>query len=117
MNDTVSTPEATLVLKPVWDNGFCTFEVLYPTSPSFNRHQIDVCAENAGYSRHGSIWTPPTGRSAFSDFSDSLSQIGVKVQIEYGPDAARFNLQRLKLETSTRTMLETLQNFELSVVE
>lgn len=98
-----ATPEATLILKPIWHNGIVTFEPLYPTSPSCDPDQIDLCAESAGYSRQGVIWTPPTRRAAFADLSDTLLRIGVKVKVDYGPDEAWFDLQRLKLESSTRT--------------
>ncbi len=32
-----STPVLTLIFKPIWENGTCTFEVFYPNAVSFDR--------------------------------------------------------------------------------
>jgi hypothetical protein len=102
-----------LKLKPLWNNGSCTYEVTYPKVTSTERNEIDRLADNAGYERSGETWTPPRDAKAMQGFHEQVRAAGYRLEYDDNPDQRPFNLQRLHLEGRTRHRLETLQDFEL----
>jgi len=103
----------TLTLKPIWNNGRCTYEVKYPDGSTAEQSEIDRFADEAGYLRDGDVWTPPRDAKSMQEFHRQVREAGYGLFFDEDRDARPFNLQRLLLEEGTRHKLETLQDFEL----
>jgi hypothetical protein len=101
-----------LVLKPLWNNGSCTYAANLKRMSSEDRREVEELADEAGYIRLDDIWTPPSGAGAVSGFFEKMRQAGFALEFE-GPDDAPFDLQRLHLSGDTRRGLEGLDQFEL----
>ncbi len=101
-----------LVLKPLWNNGSCTYAANFKRMSSEDRRDVEELADEAGYTRLDDIWTPPSGAGAVSGFFEKMRQAGFELEFD-DPDNAPFDLQRLHLSGDTRRALEGLDQFEL----
>ncbi|WP_325262841.1 hypothetical protein [uncultured Rhizobium sp.] len=71
-----------LRMEPIWQNGSLTFKVTYPSAAIYDYHQINRLADQAGYLRSGTFWTPPKRGPAMMKFSQALSRIGLKLRYD-----------------------------------
>jgi hypothetical protein len=85
-----------LVLKPLWNNGSCTYAANFKRMSSEDRRDVEELADEAGYTRLDDIWTPPSGVGAVSGLFEKMRQAGFELEFD-DPDNAPFDLQRLSL--------------------
>lgn len=103
---------SSLVLKPLWDNGRCTYAARFRQMSKEEKLEVEQLADDAGFTRADDIWTPPSSGKGMTTFRRALSEAGYALEYD-DPEDAPFNLQRLHLTTMTRVRLENLRNFEL----
>ncbi|WP_312403748.1 hypothetical protein [Rhizobium sp.] len=101
-----------LVLKPLWNNGNCTYLPSFVEMSAKDRVEVEGFAAEAGFNCKDGIWKPFGSRRDFEMLRSKLSAAGHELKFDHDVDGP-FDLQRLHLSTVTRSRLEALDRFEL----
>ncbi|MGO4441194.1 hypothetical protein [Rhizobium sp. RAF56] len=110
----MTTGGVILHFRAEWSNGTCIFVVTFPRITWEQRREIESAADAAGFLRSEEVWMPPGSGGAILGFTNVLSGIGFRLQIDDSNKDWPANLQRLRLEPETRCQLEALPEFKLT---